>query len=95
MTKKPPENLAPLLNEDFARTSRHLRFMKALIKIDDPGIELALLAVVERIAKASPASAAAAPPRSLITQALAHAAVCAVARRFTIGRDAKCCGPGR
>jgi hypothetical protein len=62
MTKKPPENLAPLLDEDFARTSRHLRFMKALIKIDDPGIELALLAVVERMAKASPASGDTAPP---------------------------------
>jgi hypothetical protein len=62
MTKKPPANLAPLLNDDFVRTSRHLRFMKALIKIDDPEIELALLGVAERLAKAVPASADAAPP---------------------------------
>ena len=62
MTKKPPKNLAPLLDADFARTSRHLRFMKALIKIDDPGIELALLAVVERLTKPIPASGDTAPP---------------------------------
>jgi hypothetical protein len=62
MTKKRPENLSPLLDGDLARTGRHLRFMKALIKIDDPGIELALLAVVERLAKASPASDDTAPP---------------------------------
>jgi hypothetical protein len=62
MTKKRPENLLPLLDGDLARTGRHLRFMKALIKIDDPGIELALLAVVERLAKVSPASGDTAPP---------------------------------
>jgi hypothetical protein len=62
MTKKLPENLSPLLDGDFARTSRHLRFMKALFKIDDPGIELALLAFVERLAKTSPASGDTAPP---------------------------------
>jgi hypothetical protein len=67
MTKKPPENLSPLLDGDFARTSRHLRFMKALFKIDDPGIELALLAVVERLAKASPASGDTAPPVPSLT----------------------------
>jgi hypothetical protein len=62
MTKKRPENLLPLLDGDLARTGRHLRFMKALIKIDDPGIELALLAVVERLAKVSRASGDTAPP---------------------------------
>jgi hypothetical protein len=62
MTNEPPENLSPLLDGDLAKTSRYLRFMKALIKIDDPEIELALLAVVERLAKASPASGDTAPP---------------------------------
>jgi hypothetical protein len=67
MTKNSPENLSPLLDGDFARTSRHLRFMKALFKIDDPTIELALLAVVERLAKASLASGDSAPPAPSLT----------------------------
>jgi hypothetical protein len=61
MTNKRSDHPPPLLDNDFARTSRHLRFMKALFKIDDPGIELALLAVVEGLAEASPASGDTAP----------------------------------
>jgi hypothetical protein len=64
MTNKPTDDPSPFLGSDFARTSRHLRFMKALFKIDDPGIEQALLAVVERLAEASMASDDAAPPVS-------------------------------
>jgi phytoene dehydrogenase-like protein len=56
MTKKYPEELFVFQDGDAARTGRHLRFMKALFKIDDPEIEQALLAFVERLAAASPAS---------------------------------------
>jgi hypothetical protein len=41
--------------------------MKALFKIDDPEIELALLAVVECLAEASPASGDPAPPVPSLT----------------------------
>jgi hypothetical protein len=56
MTKKYPEELFVFQDGDAARTGRHLRFMKALFKIDDPEIEQALLAFVERLAATNRAS---------------------------------------
>jgi hypothetical protein len=67
MKNKHPEDLPPLPDSDLARTSRHLRFMKALFKIDDPAIELALVAVVERLAATSRLSGDMAPPVSNLT----------------------------
>jgi hypothetical protein len=37
---------------ETARTYRQLRLMKALIKLDDPGLEQALTLIVERLAEA-------------------------------------------
>ena len=65
MKNKHPEDLPPLPDGDLARTSRHLRFMKALFKIDDPAIELALVAVVERLAASSRLSGDIAPVSNL------------------------------
>jgi hypothetical protein len=65
MTNKHPEDLPPLPDGDLARTGRHLRFMKALFKIDDPAIELALVVVVERLAASSRLSGDIAPVSNL------------------------------
>jgi hypothetical protein len=43
-------------NTETARTYRQLRLMKALIKLDDPGLEQALTLIVERLAEADDGS---------------------------------------
>ena len=49
---KPTDNSAPLPDADIAKTYRHLRFLKALIDIDDPELERALAVILDRLAKA-------------------------------------------
>jgi hypothetical protein len=50
---KPSDPSVPFPDNDTARTHRQLRFVKALFKIDDPEVEEALTAIVERLAAAS------------------------------------------
>jgi hypothetical protein len=62
MSKKYPENLAPLLDSVSARTCRHLRLMKALFEIDDPELEQALALILERVAGVAQTSGKSVPP---------------------------------
>lgn len=57
MTKKYTEDFSPLLDSDFARTSRHLRFMTALFEIGDPELEQALVVLLEHLASRTLGSA--------------------------------------
>jgi hypothetical protein len=49
-------------DNDMARTRRHLRFVKALFRIDDPELEHALAIVMDRLASASQPANGLPPP---------------------------------
>jgi hypothetical protein len=58
---QPSDSSVPLSDADMAKTYRHLRFVKALLEIDDPELERALLVLMDRLAKAKLAADATFP----------------------------------
>ena len=49
---KPFDPSVPFLDHGTARTHRQLRLVKALLKIDDPEVEQALIMIAERLVAA-------------------------------------------
>jgi hypothetical protein len=62
MTKKSAELSFLYLDNDSVRIRRHLRLVTALLQIDDPKVEQALMVILERLAAAAQTSDQTGPP---------------------------------